>query len=291
MKGYITSCSLLLKWSCLIFFSLLLSLSACSEYEHSIYDPLSSEYVDLPTPVGQEVDLGLTVNWANHNVGATAPEEYGGYYAWGETKMKHEYTEGNYFYRSDNGYVNIGSDISGTSYDVARVRWGGDWRMPTYDEIKELQDKCSWEFAEVNGVSGRKVIGPNGNSIFLPATGLHDTELVGRGLVGWCWCGTIGDGYSNNVYIFGFGRDVYSAIMADYRYIGMTVRPVKSKTHKERTIAETYEAGGGYTITRGVVIATSKQELIINNETRRIPVLVDEEACLNKASGNNEIKE
>lgn len=235
MKKYITSYNLQLKWSCLIFFSLLLSLSACSEYEHSIYDPLSSEYVDLPTPVGKEVDLGLSVKWANHNVGATTPEEYGGYYAWGETKMKHEYTEGNYFYRSDNGYVNIGSDISGTSYDVARVRWGGDWRMPTYDEIKELLDSCSWVRSALNGVVGWKVTGPNGNSIFLPAAGGRDgTELFGRGTDGYYWFGSLHEIYSEyacNLYF----DDFYSHRLdsKNLRLHGFSVRPVRTK--KERS--------------------------------------------------------
>ena len=278
MKGYSTIYDLLLKWRYCIFFSLLLSLSACSEYEHSIYDPLSPEYVDLSTPVGQEVDLGLTVNWANHNVGADASHKYGGYYAWGETKMKHEYTEDNYLYRSGYSYDNIGSNISGTSYDVAHVRWKNGWRMPTRDEMAELYRECTWKSTTVNGVDGQLITGPNGNSIFLPEAGYCAPMIPGESSY-YYW--TSEQKYTSSVYTLMSNSFAYDTLCYSFstnfpRYYGLPVRPVKSKTHKERTIAEIYEAGGGYSITRGVVIATSKQELIVYDETRVIPVLVDE---------------
>ncbi|MBO4315774.1 MAG: hypothetical protein J5867_07425, partial [Prevotella sp.] len=81
----------------------------------------------------QAVDLGLPskTKWASCNVGATKPEEYGGYYAWGETEEKEVYDESTYKYYQNDEYVNLGSDISGTEYDVAHVKWGGNWRMPT----------------------------------------------------------------------------------------------------------------------------------------------------------------
>ena len=71
-------------------------------------------------------------------------------------------------YDANAGYINIGSNITSTQYDVANVEWGGSWRMPTRDEIQELY-KCSWEWTTLNGVSGQLVTGPNGNSIFFPA--------------------------------------------------------------------------------------------------------------------------
>ena len=175
------------------------------------------------------MDLGLSVKWANHNVGATAPEEYGGYYAWGETKIKLEYSWENYrFYNSSTGdFDYIGSNISGTSYDVAHVSWGGGWRMPTLDEIGELCNECSWEWTTVNGVNGQKVTGPNGNSIFLPAAGYRSgTELYGRGASGHYWSGTLGEYDSYGacyLYFDSGGRDW----KYDYgRYGGRTVRPV-----------------------------------------------------------------
>lgn len=185
------------------------------------------------------VDLGLSVKWACCNVGADVPEGYGGYYAWGETEEKSNYIWSTYKYWSDkdgDGNVeekeitNIGSNISGTSYDVAHVKWGGSWRMPTLDEIKELCNKCFWEWTTVNGVNGQKVTGPNGNSIFLPAAGYrYGKEVDYRGSYGFYWSGTLGEYYRDDAFHLYFGsgfRDWY-----DYGYYsrllyGRPVRPV-----------------------------------------------------------------
>ena len=183
------------------------------------------------------VDLGLSVKWACCNVGATVPEGYGGYYAWGETEEKSNYSWGTYKYWSDrdgDGYVlgceitNIGSNISGTSYDVAHVKWGGSWRMPTLSEIQELFFKCSWEWTTVNGVSGQKVTGPNGNSIFLPAAGRRGgPEVYDRGSNGNYWSGTLVEGISSDAFGLNFDGDDHDCYyIGDYRYFGHTVRPV-----------------------------------------------------------------
>ena len=186
----------------------------------------------------EAVDLGLSVKWASCNVGATSPEDYGGYYAWGETEEKSSYTWSNYKYWSnDNGddfvddseITDIGFNISGTSYDVAHVKWGGNWRMPTWDEIKELCVKCSWEWISVNGVSGQKVTGPNGNSIFFPATGAYfgESEVGNRGSYGYYWSATLFE-YSKGAYTLCFGSDGYDWTPNDYylRPTAKTVRPV-----------------------------------------------------------------
>lgn len=135
----------------------------------------SEKPADPTLTAGEIVDLGLSVYWASCNLGASKPEEYGNYYAWGETSPKDTYTQANYsYYDSDKAsYIDIGSDISGTDYDAARVNLGGEWRMPTYDEMKELINNCSWEWTQINSVNGYKVTGPNGNSIFLPAAGYN----------------------------------------------------------------------------------------------------------------------
>lgn len=113
------------------------------------------------------VDLGLSVMWATCNVGANKPEQYGNYYAWGETETKSVYKQNNSLTRGKN--IN---DISGNvNYDVARANWGGSWRMPTKTEFEELKYKCTWIPTTQNGVKGCKVVGPNGNYIFLPAGG------------------------------------------------------------------------------------------------------------------------
>ena len=181
------------------------------------------------------VDLGLSVKWATCNLGASSPSDYGNYYAWGETEEKSNYSRDTYKYWSDkdgdgyydNGeYQNIGSNISGTSYDVAHVKWGGSWRMPTLNEIKELCNKCSWEWTEVNGIKGQKVTGPNGNSIFLPAAGnRHGTEVYRRGSVGDYWSGTPCEYGSLNAYYLVFDSGDHF-LYYDCRYYGFSVRPV-----------------------------------------------------------------
>ena len=167
------------------------------------------------------VDLGLSVKWATCNVGASSPSGYGNYYAWGETSTKSEYTEDNC---KDYG-VDIGSNIGGTKYDAARANWGGTWRMPTLDEMKELKEKCTWTWTTLDGRNGYRVTGPNGKSIFLPAAGFrYDTSLYGAGSGGRFWSATP---YSNsyNAYYLDFESDycVWSYYIRSY---GRTVRPV-----------------------------------------------------------------
>ena len=134
------------------------------------------------------VDLGLSVKWATCNVGASSPEDYGGYYAWGETEEKEEYNGRDY-----KTYMNRGINIAGTEYDVAHVKWGGNWRMPTYAEQDELLEKCKWKWTTVNGVKGYKVTSKkNGNSIFLPAAGYRNgTEVDDRGSCGYYWSSSL----------------------------------------------------------------------------------------------------
>lgn len=177
------------------------------------------------------IDLGLPsgTKWACCNVGASSPEESGLFFAWGETeaKAKSNYTSDTYKYCSDRDgdgycepgeYQNIGSNISGTSYDVACVKWGGSWHMPTMDEFKELG--CfSWDWVSVNGVNGYKVTGFNGNSIFLPTKGV--------GHFGHYWSGTLGE--SNGIrdawqLVFSVTGHYY--LLTSERWRGLTVRPV-----------------------------------------------------------------
>lgn len=184
-------------------------------------------------PVGEAVDLGLPSGllWANFNVGASSPEEYGNYYAWGETVTKDTYSESNYQYYQNGSYVDIGSDISGTQYDVATALWGDDWRMPTKDEFKELVDNCTSELTTVNGVNGRKFIGTNGKSIFLPAAGTRwDAYFLSSRQEGYYWSSTQYPSNSKNAY------NLRSLCTTDYinyednflRFYGHSVRPVRS---------------------------------------------------------------
>lgn len=183
---------------------------------------------------GQAVDLGLSVKWASWNVGASSPEEYGGYFAWGETEGKSEYYPGTYRYCVCSilgcNYTYIGDCISGTQYDVAHVRWGGSWRMPTKDEFRELVEQCSWEWTTYNGVNGQKVTGPNGNSIFLPAAGYHYGKYTfGQGTLGRYWASSLyeGNGWGDHAWIlyFATGRTEWNEKRERSTY-GLSVRPV-----------------------------------------------------------------
>jgi len=151
------------------------------------FNSANVDYVDFsvkaPDPTvsaGTVVDLGLSIYWCSCNVGAESPEEYGNFYAWGETKTKSSYSQDNYsYYDKDKAkYIDIGDDIAGTEYDAATVNLGSDWRMPTKVEIQELLNNCSWEWTQIKGVNGYKVTGPNSNSIFLPAAGWYLSTLI-----------------------------------------------------------------------------------------------------------------
>ncbi|MBO7227291.1 MAG: hypothetical protein J6V33_06890 [Bacteroidales bacterium] len=179
------------------------------------------------------VDLGLPsgLKWATCNVGATTPEEYGNYYAWGETTTKTEYTEENYtLYEQELG------DISGNpTYDVARANWGSTWRMPTKEELEELANNCTWTWITQNGVNGMKVVGSNGNSIFLPASGVINGSLLdGVGLGGNIWTSTPDFNVTCCSYSYNFHgyTDINGNYNEDYsiywgsRGIGYAIRPV-----------------------------------------------------------------
>jgi len=183
---------------------------------------------DDSSTLDKAVDLGLSVKWASCNVGASLPEEYGGYYAWGETEEKSNYDWETYKYYNSTtiSCVDIGADISGTPYDVAHLKWGGAWRMPTYNEQRELCQKCTWKSTTLNGVSGKIVTGPSGKSIFLPAAGYRSEGVVNNsGSIGGYWSGTLAtDQNSADVLIF---MDNSQGGGHNGRYSGLSVRPVQ----------------------------------------------------------------
>lgn len=208
------------------------------EKETEIDNKEELETENTDTLLVEAVDLGLSVKWASHNVGAKSPEDYGGYYAWGETEEKSEYTVDNYKYGKDldgNGElavseVDMAPNISGTSYDVAHVKLGNGWRMPTEDEILELCNKCSWEDVEVNGVRGKKIIGPNGASVFLPAARFREGDgYDNRDGWGRYWSGTLSWVYEDSYLPVGFFFTPHSATCHSFYsfHLGLTVRPVK----------------------------------------------------------------
>ena len=190
--------------------------------------------------VGEAIDLGLSVKWASWNVGASKPEDYGGYYAWGEIEEKDRYDWSTYKYceGSKESCHFIGTneiDISGTEYDIAHVKWGDGWRMPTKDEVNELRSNCTTKWIEMNGVEGLQYIGPNGNSIFLPAAGIYISEKVENDMTHWMWresnfwSGTNDSDYPWASYILISDNHNGSFCNVSDRCRGNSVRPVKSK--------------------------------------------------------------
>ena len=177
----------------------------------------------------KEVDLGLSVNWAGWNVGASSPEGYGSLFAWGETSPKSgDYVKSTYRYHDGSRYIIIGSNISGTQYDAARANWGGSWRLPTKSECDELKNRCTWKWTTYNGVNGMKVTGPNGNSIFLPAAGWRYDALGHLGSFGNYWSGSLYE--SDSSYAWGLCFDGSgSGVYDGYREFGRSVRPVKAR--------------------------------------------------------------
>lgn len=180
------------------------------------------------------VDLGLSVKWATKNVGASSPSDYGGYYAWGETRTKSSYEWSNCFdcldstgdswgtYKKD-GKTRI---TPNSGHDTAREIWGGKWRMPTGAENNELCKECEWTWTTQGGLKGYKVTGPNGNSIFLPAAGYrYGADTYYEGEFGVYWSSTLSSSGSNNArYLYFDSGDHYT--YGNFRRFGFSVRPV-----------------------------------------------------------------
>ncbi|MDO5447394.1 MAG: Ig-like domain-containing protein, partial [Prevotellaceae bacterium] len=188
-----------------------------------------------PTEPGkpEAVDLGLSVKWANCNVGADSPEGYGDYFAWGETKPKDDYSWDTYFDRnSEGGFMRY--DVSKSNLvlfpedDAAYVNWGSDWRMPTLEEQKELIENCKWELTTQNGVKGYKVTSKtNNNYIFLPQAGMrvNNWETSYPGSRGCYWSSTFDTGSSSNAYYM-ITQNTGKSWGYEQRRVGYSVRPV-----------------------------------------------------------------
>ena len=188
------------------------------------------------------VDLGLSVCWASCNLGAGKPEEYGDYYAWGETELKESYSWSTYKFGTsssgpfskyntmsscgsiDNKYVLEPED------DVAHVKLGGKWRMPTDAEWTELRTKCTWTWTtnyNGTGVKGQIVTATNGNSIFLPAAGYRRiTNLDDAGSYGYYWSSSLNTDKPSIAWYVNFNSGTVRRRDYGYRSYGQSVRPV-----------------------------------------------------------------
>ena len=182
----------------------------------------------------QAVDLGLSVKWASCNIGADSPEDFGQYFAWGETEKKTSYSERNSKTCNcgldnlcSNGYTDDKGVLTPDN-DAAREHWGEQWRMPTDKDFQELLSQCIWKWTKKNGKNGFEIKGPNGNTIFLPAAGnwagnmLEDSESDGH-----YWTSTVCDNKKEawHLYINSGERTQISR----GRELGLSIRPVSDK--------------------------------------------------------------
>ena len=223
-------------------------------------DANGHEYVDLGLPSG--------VLWATCNIGADSPEDYGDYFAWGETQPKDYYYWDSYKWMTDgmsswagvNKYTFADGQTSGVWYnsngefigdnktilelsdDAANANWGGDWRMPTKEDQDELRTECTWNWTTKNGVNGYTVTGPNGNSIFLPAAGYRfDSDLHGAGYNGNYWSSSLYTDDSNGAYNLFFG----SVDVGWYDGSRCNVRSVRPVLRVGFTYDVTFDSNGG----------------------------------------------
>lgn len=166
------------------------------------------------------VDLGLSVKWATCNIGASTPSDYGKYFAWGEILQKPSYTEENYSIKGHSLH-----DVSGKeNFDAASYIWGKSWRMPTKEEVEELIGCCSIEYVKINKHNGIKLRSSNGNSIFIPCTGVRsESTYRGKGEYAVFWSST----QYEDSYGYAFWRGECGFTLG---YEGLPIRPVL--THK-----------------------------------------------------------
>lgn len=193
------------------------------------------------------VDLGLSVKWAKCNVGASRPEDFGDYFMWGETITNSDYSWSTYKYcvngdedkltkyctEKENGYKKFVDNkrVLEPSDDAAYINWGGNWRTPTIQEFRELQNKCDWVWIEMNGVMGYKVtskmLGYEGRYIFLPAAGYFDDSSINKkGKEGFYWSSTLEADDPENAYGLKFEKKGTNLDWTDNRCDGRTIRPV-----------------------------------------------------------------
>lgn len=244
-------------------------------------------------PAGvQAIDLGLPsgIRWASCNVGATTPEDYGNYYAWGETTTKTDYSWATYkhangdynkltkycSYNGNNGFADNKTTLDPAD-DAAHVNWGGDWRMPTRAEVDELLNNCTWTWTTQSGVNGYQVSSKtNSNSIFLPAAGCRDADLNNAGSIGYYWSASLNDYYPGNTWCINFGSD-YHDRGYNSRYFGFSVRPVKEATAAPANVQATQGDTTGVTVTWDAVpdavgyeITAESWDVAINRTVRTL---------------------
>ena len=182
------------------------------------------------------VDLSLSVEWCDRNVGALSPDAAGTYYAWGETKVRMEFGADNYKWGNVSaGEINKyngndGLEFLEASDDIAHAKFGGKWRMPTADEWLELCEKCDWKWTKQGKASGFLVTSKDGStSIFLPAAGGYlGSSLMDVGYHGFYWTSQLIKSSPASAWAFWIRNN--NASEEDFpRYYGFPIRAVKDK--------------------------------------------------------------
>jgi hypothetical protein len=201
---------------------------------------------ETPEPQGDWVDLGLPSGllWATRNVGASSPEDYGDYFAWGETQLKSYYDWSTYQYTCNDDYDGLTKYCNYSYYgcngftdnltilqpgdDAATANWGSGARMPTRQEWEELRDYCSSVWTTQNGVNGRRFTGPNGNTLFLPAAGFRwNGGLNYAGNCGYYWSSSLNTDDPDSAWYFFFPLGYTGVYGSGHRYNGQSVRAVR----------------------------------------------------------------
>lgn len=189
-----------------------------------VYGPMSG---GSSTQDHEYVDLGLPIDWATMNYGAVSETDLGTYVAWAETAAKDTYTRDNYKYYTDGTYTNISTQLNSKKLDVVANNWGGKWHMPSYSQMNALITQCTWTYTTVNGVSGYRVTGKNGNSIFLPVTGSKSTAKYFPS-EGYYWSGEQYYGETAWGYCLNFDSTT-KYIKGQPKYWGCVIRPCREK--------------------------------------------------------------
>lgn len=183
----------------------------------------------LPPKGVKMVDLGLSVKWADRNVGATSVDDYGQMFMW--SSCNSNLTQSGVNWATPNRNT-APVNICGTKFDVARTKWGAPWRLPSKKELKELVKLCKWEWTEKDNTEGWLVTGPNGNSIYLPAAGYNYGGITERDSWANYWSGTAVAPNDLNAYFLDARKGHVATtdwIDTTQRISGLSIRPVASK--------------------------------------------------------------
>jgi len=178
------------------------------------------------------VDLGLSVLWADCNVGGDSESPIGGLYGWADpTGEKTSQNINDYLEFAGGLFIKTPQNISGTQYDIATAKWGQGWKMPSKEDWKELIEKCKWTKEKAFHVYGYRVEGPNGNSIFLPNTGLRFGEKIYNTDAGYYWTSEMAQNDRQCACYYYFDGEKHNDIVntRNYVYSGRAVRPVRDK--------------------------------------------------------------